>query len=70
MQTYAQVIVAPNHDRALAEILGHRVSGMLFDSGKKESLLGVRIARKMLLKHKQSPLADILLYQKKRRAQI
>jgi hypothetical protein len=37
MQTYAQEIVAPNRDRALAEILGHRVSGMLLDNGKKES---------------------------------
>jgi hypothetical protein len=69
MQTYAQEIVAPNRDRALAEILGHRVYGMVHDEGKKESEMGARIARRMLQKHKQSPLADILQYQKRRRSQ-
>jgi hypothetical protein len=69
MQTYAQEIVAPNRERALAEILGHRVHGMLQDEGKKESEIGVRIARRMLQKNKQSPLAEILKYQKKRRNQ-
>ena len=59
--------MAPNRDRALAEILGHRVYGMLHDDGKKESEIGVRIAQRMLQKHKQSPLAEILIYQKKRR---
>jgi hypothetical protein len=42
---------------------------MLLDNGKKESLLGARIARRMLQKHKQSPLAEILLLQKRRRTQ-
>ena len=59
--------MAPNRDRALADILGHRVSGMLFNNGEKESELGARIARRMLQKHKESPLADIILYQKRRR---